>query len=84
MNEVILYTKPDCSLCDEAKMRLAQLAGRYPHQLVEMDITQDDELFAQYRYRIPVVVVNGRELAAPIGPGELEQALAARTGRAAA
>ena len=77
MKKVILYTKADCSLCVEAKEMLEQLSGRYPHRLVEIDITRDEALFARYRYRIPVVVINGRELAAPIDPNALNEALAA-------
>jgi glutaredoxin len=77
MPEVVLYTKADCSLCTDAKQMLARLSGRYPHQLVEIDITQDDTLFDRYRYRIPVLVIAGRELAAPIDPQKLEEALIA-------
>ena len=76
MKQIIFYTKPDCSLCDQVKVLLAQLSGRYPHQLVEMDITQDDALFARYRYRIPVVAIDGRELAAPIDQQRLHEFLA--------
>ncbi len=78
MQKVVLYTKADCSLCEDAKALLDRLYGRYPHLLEEIDITQDETLFARYRFQIPVLVINGRELAAPLDPGRVEQALAAQ------
>jgi hypothetical protein len=52
--KILFYTKPNCPLCDKAKNDLKRLARKIPHQLIETDITQNDDLFAKYRYLIPV------------------------------
>jgi glutaredoxin len=75
MLTVTLFTKAGCGLCDETKMSLATLQHIYPHQLQEVDITQDDALFQQYRYSIPVVRIGEQELAAPITAVQLQNAL---------
>ena len=51
--KILFYTKPNCPLCDKAKNDLKRLARKIPHQLIETDITQNDELFAKYRHLIP-------------------------------
>ena len=75
MIEVTLYTKDNCSLCDIVKQQLSELASQYPHTLQEVDITQDQQLFAQYRYTIPVVTIGESQLQAPIDRGMLVAAL---------
>ena len=60
---VILYGKPECPLCDEARTLLEECAAapdRYaPIDLDEVDIRRDPDLFARYRYRIPVITIDG-------------------------
>jgi hypothetical protein len=58
------------------KEELAELNGRFPHTLHEIDITADPDLWQQYRYRIPVLQIGDIELAAPISRQQLEAALA--------
>lgn len=58
---VTLYTKPGCCLCDEARTHLEELAAHIEFDLTEVDIRDDPTVFERYRYRIPVVVVDGRE-----------------------
>jgi glutaredoxin len=70
-----LYSKPGCHLCEEAEADLQRLARRYPHQLQTVDITQDPLLLERYGERIPVVLVQGREYAAPLSAAVLERAL---------
>jgi hypothetical protein len=57
------------------KEELAQLNGRFPHTLHEIDITGDPDLWQKYRHRIPVLHIGDLELAAPIGREQLEAAL---------
>ena len=59
MSEVTLYGKPGCHLCDEARAALAGLDV----DVREVDVSSDPGLHAEYGERIPVVVVNGREVA---------------------
>ncbi len=62
MKTITLYTKRDCHLCHEAERALRALQRELPFELVLADITQDPQLFARYRYDIPVVVLDGVEL----------------------
>lgn len=56
---IILWGKPDCCLCDRAREILDRLAREYPMVVEKRDITADPEAFERYRYRIPVVEING-------------------------
>ena len=76
MVEVTLFTKGGCHLCDEVEAELRTLHATYPHRLRKVDITAEPALFERYRYLIPVVHIGDVELAAPIGRGELVEALA--------
>ena len=57
---VVLYARPDCHLCDEARAGLERLlADGVSFELEEVDIDSDDELLKRYLERIPVVELNG-------------------------
>ena len=75
MLTVTLYTKDGCGLCEEVKAELAELAAEFPHDLQEVDITQDADLFARYRFSIPVVKVGDVVLKAPITAVQLKTVL---------
>ena len=55
-SEVVLYGRPDCHLCDEAREAILGFDGI---ELREVDIESDDRLFAALLERIPVVEVDG-------------------------
>ncbi len=57
MAEVVLYGRPDCHLCDEAR---AAILGFEAVELREVDIESDERLLAEMLERIPVVEVRGR------------------------
>lgn len=58
--EVVLYTRPGCHLCDEARDALAALCGAGARfELREVDIEGDERLLGAYMERIPVVEVAG-------------------------
>ena len=61
MSHVTLYSKPGCHLCDDARAYLDDLASTTDFDLDEIDIRRDTDLFERYRYRIPVIVVDGVE-----------------------
>jgi glutaredoxin len=62
MVKVVLYGKPGCHLCDEARAVVAEaLAGR-DIDLEEVDVTLDPALEHRYGERIPVLAVDGEEL----------------------
>ncbi|RKU19915.1 hypothetical protein C6503_07025 [Candidatus Poribacteria bacterium] len=57
------YTKPDCPLCDEAKAILQNVGAKASFVTVEeIDITKDLRLFTKYKYRIPVLELDGQPL----------------------
>jgi glutaredoxin len=58
---VVLYSKPDCHLCDIVKERLAVAREQVAFDLETVDITTRPDLWERYRERIPVVVINGEE-----------------------
>ncbi|MGH2517756.1 MAG: glutaredoxin family protein [Ktedonobacterales bacterium] len=61
MLTITLYAKAGCHLCDEARDYLENAAAANEFELVEIDIRRDPALFERYRYRIPVILVNGVE-----------------------
>lgn len=60
--ELLLYGRPGCHLCDDARARLVVLAAELGFRLHEHDIESDDELFKRYLERIPVGVLDGEHL----------------------
>jgi glutaredoxin len=60
---VTLYSKPGCHLCEDVRALLDDLAAERGFQLEEVDIQTDAALYARYRYEIPVVLIDGREIA---------------------
>ena len=60
--EVLMYARPGCGLCDEAREVIMGLRARVPFEYREVDVTGDDTLELRYGIRIPVVLVDGREL----------------------
>lgn len=59
--KLVLYTKKNCSLCDEAKEQIEEL---YPDKfsIEEVDITKNRELFRKFKLDIPVFYFNDRFL----------------------
>jgi hypothetical protein len=60
---VMVYGKRDCSLCEKAIAILVRLQREFVFRLDHVDITEDPGLFGRYRDRIPVVVLDGQEVA---------------------
>ena len=60
---IVLYSRPDCHLCDEARAGLEEMrAEGSGFELREVDIDSDDELLRAYLERIPVIEIDGREV----------------------
>jgi hypothetical protein len=57
-----MYARPGCGLCDEAREVIMAVRTRTPFEYREVDVTGDDSLELEYGIRIPVVLVDGREL----------------------
>lgn len=59
---VVLYGRPGCHLCDDARAALVALRAELPFTLEERDIEADDALHRRYLERIPVIALDGEEL----------------------
>ena len=58
---VLMYSRPGCGLCDEARRVILGVRERSPFRYEEVDISDDDALELEYGIRIPVVLVDGEE-----------------------
>jgi len=59
---LILYTTPECHLCQQALAALGELRAELGFELQECDITLDDALHRAYLERVPVGTLDGEEL----------------------
>lgn len=81
---VTLFTRADCHLCAEAGALLTRLAASMravqggPFTVDAVDVDTDPALTDRYGDRVPVIAVDGREIAtAPIEEIALRRALTA-------
>ena len=58
---VIVYSRPGCHLCDEAKVAIMTAGCNDRFTLEEINIESDPELLRKYKYDIPVVMIDGTE-----------------------
>lgn len=56
---VLLYAKPGCHLCDDARAVIEQICAETGTSYAEIDITTDDTLMVTYGEQIPVTFVDG-------------------------
>lgn len=59
--EVVLYSRPGCHLCDDAREVIEEVRQRHAFGFREVDIDEDEALTRDYGVRIPVVAVDGVE-----------------------
>ena len=59
--QVIIYSRPGCHLCDEAKQAIEGAGCQNEYTLEEINIESDPDLLNRYQYDIPVVTINGVE-----------------------
>jgi hypothetical protein len=58
----VLYGKPGCCLCDEARAAVAAVRASHPFELEEIDVSTDPALQLSHGERIPVLLLDGEEL----------------------
>ena len=76
---LVLYGRPGCHLCDDARAVLERIG----HPFEEVDIEADDELLVRYLERIPVIALDGDELYDFfVDEADLRERVAARVRRA--
>ncbi len=75
-HQVILYSKPGCHLCEDAKRLLQSLQREFDFVIQEINIETDPTLFKNYFDKIPVLSIdNEKTLAAPIQIEDVRAAL---------
>jgi len=76
MQQVTLYTGPNCHLCEQAKSLLYPLLSERGLHMVEVNIQQDDAFLEKYAIRIPVVALaNGDEKGWPFTAAQIGRLL---------
>ncbi|XJZ26883.1 glutaredoxin family protein [Bacillota bacterium Lsc_1132] len=63
MHHITLYTRHGCHLCERAKQDIIELKKKIHFSFEEKDIEQSDELTERYGLMIPVVQIDGEEVA---------------------
>jgi glutaredoxin len=58
---VVLYGKPGCHLCDDAREIIAAVCAELGEGYDEVDITTSEELMRAYGEQIPVTFVDGEQ-----------------------
>lgn len=62
LSTVTLYGKPGCHLCEQALEVLLGICDRIPFELVQTDVSSDEDLHRAYFERIPVITLDGEHL----------------------
>lgn len=58
---VIVYSRPGCHLCDEAKEAIKLADCDELFELEEINIQTSRELLLLYQFDIPVIMIDGKE-----------------------
>jgi hypothetical protein len=56
-----IYSKPNCHLCDEAKLTILQMKTLFELDIRIIDITEYPDVHEKYKSEIPVIYINGRK-----------------------
>jgi glutaredoxin len=81
---VTLYGRTGCHLCEDAAALLSRLAPELGFHWRSVDIDADPALLALYDQVVPVIALDGHEIArAPIRPADLRERLQHLTARCA-
>jgi len=76
MITVTIYTKPGCHLCAEAFAVILETTTSHPFHLEERNILDNPSDYDRYKHGIPVICVNGKEIARHrLTPEVLDRAL---------
>ncbi len=59
--QVVIFSRPGCHLCDEAKLTIERAQCPDKYTLEEINIESDPDLLRRYQYDIPVITINGVE-----------------------
>ena len=77
--QIVLYSRQECHLCDQAQTLIEQVIAGSEWQLEKVDIDSDAQLTELYRYTIPVLArIEGAEITAlnwPFPPSRVRDLL---------
>ena len=76
MSQIVFYTTVGCHLCEHAAVVLEEFSaqsGAPQFELLEVDISTDEQLVELYGIRIPVLknTANGKEIGWPFVAGDV-------------
>ena len=60
---VVMMSRPECHLCDAARQIMQRVQAEIEFTLSEVDVDSDPDLAERYGADIPVVFVDGEEVA---------------------
>jgi glutaredoxin len=60
---ITLYTKPGCGLCEEAEEIIKAVRAQQQFEIERRNILDDLADYERYKHDIPVILINGREIA---------------------
>jgi glutaredoxin len=60
---ITIYSRPDCHLCELAKEVVDRCRTKVEFAIEVVDISQNPELLQRYRDDIPVILLDGNEIA---------------------
>jgi hypothetical protein len=58
---VVLYTRPGCHLCDEARVVVAEVCAELGERWDEVDISGSGDLERRFGEEVPVTFVDGEQ-----------------------
>lgn len=58
--EIVVYSKPDCCLCDEVREQITKLQELHEFAWREINILDNPDAFKRFQFEIPVVFIDGR------------------------
>ena len=61
--QIELISRRRCHLCDEAQKVLERIRADQPFDYQVLDVDADPSLHLYYTYRVPVLRINGKEVA---------------------
>jgi len=63
VKRLTFYTKPQCGLCDDVKDVIDEARAMIEFEVEIRNILDDAADYERYKHDIPVVLLNGREIA---------------------
>jgi hypothetical protein len=58
-----MYSKPGCHLCDDMRAIVDAVLEGSDLSVTEVDITRNLDVFLRFRHDVPVLEIDGREVA---------------------